>query len=352
MAEKYSDSDQYQEEVAAQYKERVVKFDSQEVVNALDELGFKIPIVDLQEASAGNVNATYLTPELVVKLNQDQSSHSYLANKIVSDKLGNTAPVVKVLVYDYFDKTPFEALVMERAKGKMFLETIFDMPEEERKSIFRQALRVVKQLHNIPFENFGEINSEQSFPTYTEFLNQQFSENLKVIREQNLVSEDHIDRIEKYVNQNIALFDNEQAVFVHTDLHMGNIIHEADKVTAVIDFDSALKAPKYRTLISLLGFIDNPSQFVEGTKDFNQYKGKNFYELYPVLKEELNDVFEDKQLLKKLNVLGVINGAYWMAQNWSESWNKEMANNLVNEEIANTPEQLDQSYYGKIFNHD
>jgi hypothetical protein len=58
---------------------------------------------------------------------------------------------------------------------------------------------------------------------------------------------------------------------------------KAGKLTALIDFDYSLKAPKIRALLSIIGFIDNPQQFVEGTKDFDRFKGKNFYHLLPIL---------------------------------------------------------------------
>ena len=144
---------------------------------------------------------------------------------------------------------------------------------------------------------------------------------------------------------------NTDLIFIHTDLHMGNILHEGNKLTAIIDFDSALRAPKMRALISLLGLIDNPSQFVEGTKDFPKYKGKSFYPFLPVLKESLSDVFSDQRLLKKLNLNGVSIGLMWIADNWSTDWNKEMIRNIVDSELANSEQDLRESYFGKIFAH-
>lgn len=48
------------------------------------------------------------------------------------------------------------------------------------------------------------------------------------------------------------------------------------ELTAVIDFDSTQSAPAYRILMSLIGVIDNPAQFVEGTPYFEPYQGKRF----------------------------------------------------------------------------
>ena len=40
---------------------------------------------------------------------------------IVSDKLSTKHPVVKVISYDFFEKTDYEILVMERVSGTLLL---------------------------------------------------------------------------------------------------------------------------------------------------------------------------------------------------------------------------------------
>ena len=115
---KYTESDKYQEEIQQQYKQRVVKFSPEEVIEVLRILDIpNLPTIDeIIEAKAGNVNATYITPNLVIKLNKNRQETDYLPNKIISDRFGNTEPVIKVLKYDNFEKTDFEVLVMEKSK--------------------------------------------------------------------------------------------------------------------------------------------------------------------------------------------------------------------------------------------
>jgi hypothetical protein len=148
--------------------------------------------------------------------------------------------------------------------------------------------------------------------------------------------------------KHIDIFDDEQSVFVHTDLHMGNILHDGRHLKAVIDFDSAQKAPKARTLISLLGLIDNPQQFVEGTDDFPKYKGKDFYNLLPILKSELSDVFADPLLIQKLNIIGLCEGLMWVAGDWSAGFNEQMIASMIREETPESEGELSLTYHGKI----
>ncbi len=349
-AQKYIDSDEYQNEIAQQYKERVSKFTREQVLDALQALSItNLPTIDeIVEAGAGNMNATYITNNLAIKLNQKNGHPDYLANKIVSDRFGTQLPVVNVLAYDNFEKTPFEVLVMERSKGTMLMDDILEMSEQEREIIFEQVLEVVKKLFEIQFSDFGwvTLDGRESSATYAEFLTKEFDKHISKIRTEKLCAPADIDKIEAYFKKYIAIFDSCESVFVHTDTHMGNILHEGTNLTALLDFDSSLKAPKVRALNSLLGFIDNPQQYVEGTKDFPKFKGKNFYHLLPILKSKFPEIFADSQLLRKLNLISIKEGVMWVSQNWSTTWNAEMIQGLIENELPEN--DLSQTYHGKI----
>lgn len=350
LTQKYFDTEEYQNEMAQQYKERVSKFSREQVLEVLKVLNMpNLPAInEIVEAGAGNVNATYLTADLVIKLNQRKGHPDYLANKIVSDRFSNQLPVARVLAYDNFEKTSFEVLVMERTKGNMLLEDIWEMSEEDRETLFQQTLDVLDKLFEIKFSNFGRVTFDglESYSTYAEFLSKEFDEHVSRIRAEKLCAPGDIDKIEAYFKKHVSIFDSGESVFVHTDTHMGNILHEGAKLTALIDFDSALKAPKVRVLNSLLGFIDNPQQYVEGTADFSKFKGKNFHHLLPILRSKFPEIFADPQLLRKLNIMGIKEGVMWVSQNWSANFNTEMIARLMGNELSS--DDLSQTYHGKI----
>lgn len=153
---KYTESDKYQEEIQQQYQKRVAKFSPEEVIEVLKLLDVpNIPVInEIIEAKAGNMNATYITPNLVIKMNKNQEEIDYLSNKIVSERLGNVSPVVKVIRYDDFKKTDFEVLVMEKSQGNMLMDDIFQMSEKELENLFKQILDVIDELFEIKFTKF------------------------------------------------------------------------------------------------------------------------------------------------------------------------------------------------------
>ncbi len=348
MTDTYTDSDEYQKEIAKEYEKRVLKYSTAEVSLILQKLGITVPASAITEAVVGNVNATYLAPEIVVKIHTNKSEPEYLANKVVSDALSSQYPVVRVRAYDFYEKTDYEVLVMERARGTLLLDDIFDLSATDLAHVFRQVLAVVRQMQTILFQDFGNVNSAQSYPTYTAYLTDAFTENMKQVREQQLCDEGELRSVEEYFFKHVSVFDSETSVFVHDDLHTGNILHDGDRLTAVIDFDHPLRAPPLRVLCTLLGFIDNPSQFVEGTKDFPLYKGKNFYSLLPILKDELRDIVADPLLLRKLNILFIHNGIDLIAANWSKGLNEHIMRMIMDAELVQSDEGLVKTYYGLV----
>lgn len=349
----YTESEAYQKEIAEQYKQRNLELTSTEVWGIMGKLGFDADADDIQLAEAGNMNATFLTSNYVVKASAKRDVVKYAANKIVSDSLPEEK-VVRVLSHDQFKATDYEVLVMERAPGSMWLKNMPSMSEAENRILFSQVLKTAIVCHSIEFtKKFGWVTDiyadeeENGFNTFRSQLEARLGAYLPKIRAQKDVDLEALKKIVFYVSERLSIFDNDEPSFVHRDLHMGNVMHQDGELTAVIDFDSTQSVPSYTALIPLTGLIDNPAQFVEGTDDYLAYKGRKFEYLYPELKRAFTKELEDPDLALKLNVLGVIEGLMWVSEDWSQDWNKEMVTNLANKE---TPSDGDvtTTYFGEI----
>lgn len=342
----YTESDEYQKEIANQYQKRTVSFELAEVVKVMKQLGFNVSKKDLSLAEGGNMNATFLTSDYVIKINNEKEPR-YLANTVVSENLSRKVSVVTVLKYDNRDETDYEVLVMERARGNLWQDTITEQDDETRKKLFCQVLEVINKASTLKSDRFGSVSDPQEF-SYSILLEGELREYGQIIKDKKLANSEDINHITSYVKRHLAVFENETPVLVHQDLHMGNVLHDKVSVTAVIDWDGASYLPKFLGLVPLLGLINDPGQFVEGTPDYPRFKGRQFLDLLPMLKSELSDVFIDKDLMLKLNVVSVVLGLMWVSQDWSKEWNKEMIENLVKNETPNDLLKLKSSYYGKL----
>ncbi len=349
----YTESEAYQKEIATQYKERNLALAPKDVVDILGKLGFEVDETDVKEAEVGNMNATFITSEYVLKVSNNTESITYSANKIVSDALPDEK-VVRVVAHDVRQHSEYEVLVMEKAPGSTWLTQMPLMSEKENKELFAQVLQVASLCRSIHVtDTFGSVteimtdSAKNGFSTFRLRLEARLNAYVQKIKKQEDIDQNAVAKVVSYVQKHLYVFDDDVAHFVHNDLHMGNVMHENGNLTAVIDWDMAQSAPTYTGLIPLIGLIDNPAQFVEGTPDYLSYRGRKFEYLYPELKQAFAEEFEDPQLAEKLNVLGAIEGLMWISENWSGEWNKEMIKNLASKE---TPENGDISntYYGEI----
>ena len=350
----YTETEKYQKEIAEQYKQRNLQLTSQEVQEILKTLGFDVVAGNVQEAEAGNMNATFLTTNYAVKVSNEKDYVKYAANTLVSEALPNDK-VVRVLAHDKFEKTKYEVLVMERVEGQIWLKDMPTMSEQENVSLFSQVLEVAKACSTIKFTTkFGWVtdiyadSEKNGFDTFENQLKARLNAYLPKIRTQKGIDLEAVETITNYVTERLPLFTDDSASFVHRDLHMGNVIHKDKELTAVIDFDSVQSVPFYAALIPLIGLIDKPSQFVEGTDDYQSYKGKQFQYLYPMLREAFQNELQESQIGLKLNVLGIIDGLMWVSDDWSAEWNKEMIFNLSTKEIPKNDNDLRDTYYGAI----
>jgi hypothetical protein len=349
----YSESDEYQSEIAAQYQKRTLQLPLTVVQEIMHRLGFIVPLEDIQLCDTGNMNATFITPDYVVKLSSNPETKRYLTNKLVSERLPDKK-VVRVLMHDHFSASDYEVLVMEKASGHSWQRHMSTMSEEANKELFREVLEVVAACKALGVPNkFGWVTDSLSGTDKTEFNN--YSERLRVrlhtyvsdIRKMEYLDQEAVEKIVAYVENYLDLFNDDVACFVHSDLHMGNVMHEEGRMTAVIDWDSTHPVPAYVGLMPLVGLIDNPAQFVEGTPYYNEYKGKKFEYLYPLLKIAYLEELQDPQLVRKLNVLGIIENLMWVSGEWSKEWNQEKIAQLTSEELAETDEKLAETYFGK-----
>lgn len=348
---KYEDIPEYQAEIAAQYKTRNLQVEPTRVRDVLSALGLDVKLSDIIAAEGGNMNATFLAGEYVVKLNQNPRETKFAANTIVSDALPKSK-VVQTVLHDHYKISEYEVLVMKRAPGEMWLKKMCVMTEGQNKTLFASVLDVVNECRTIQYtDKFGYVTDiaqdpgKNGFDTFAKQLAKRLDSYVRKLQQLSYVDQEQVGKIDNYIRANLHLFENDVPSFVHTDLHMGNIMHEDGELTAVIDFDSSQFAPAYRVLMSLIGTVDNPAQYVEGTSLYENYKGRKFEYFYSVIKEKLPDLLEEENLGLKLNILGIIEGLMWASEEWSKQWTKETVKKLVDKEVVESNDYSSTYYF-------
>jgi len=236
-----------------------------------------------------------------------------------------------VVDYDAYTRTSFEILIMKKAKGTLWMNTIVQQSPEERKEIFRQTMQCLKEIFSITFEDFGEPYGT-SYSNIGDLLLEYFYHHLKKIKEHLVWNEENMKKIKTFIEEHLYLFEEDESVLVHNDIHMGNIIHDGDKLVAIIDFDGASKGVPLQCFVSVFGLIFNPKQFVEGTEYFERYQSRKFLELFNILVEVFPEYFGDQTIektIEKMNVLFILENTFWISDGWGEELNRKLTTDIL-----------------------
>lgn len=342
-------NDEYHKTLADRYQQRKLSLSADQISQLAKDMGFVIEQAEIVKSTGGNVSGTFLSKNYAIKIQNNQQRHEFLANKMVSDALADTVPVVEVLAYDWFHKTDYELLIMRRGKGRLLLDDFYALTDNQQRALFGQILDIAKAVSELKCEDFGEIRLNHGFASFKECLLHEFGKHVEIILKEKLCEAHDINTVSGYVNKHINVFDDDVESFInHTDLHTGNALYVDGKISVLFDFDGCIKGPKYLSLPKIIGAIDEPSQFVEGTKYFERYRGKKFNNLYRALREKMSDVLSTPNLIRKLNLYGIIESMRWISENWSDEWNKNQIRKLLTEELAENERMLAKGYYGKI----
>src|SRR3989338_4665100 len=165
-------------------------------------------------------------------------------------------PVPDILVVDdSLEHAPFAFSLMSKMPGM----TIDKVPDAH--SLFRDAGKMLAQLHTITFPSFGWIIAEEispSFPTWREFAEYDIALKIEKVRH-------HIPtvaaKLGAFFQEHIHLLDlSTPPCLVHKDYHASHILTDGKKITGIIDVEWAIAGHHENdfTKINLLNFAQHP----------------------------------------------------------------------------------------------
>lgn len=284
-------------------------------------------------------------------------------NKVISDRTKDrpNSPVVRVLDYDFKERTPYEILVMERAAGVPALQDLHQMSLEQVTSLFRQVIVEIRNIcEQVTFDSYGDLNDDGGmrgtvgdFSTCSAFLLNGLENSVRKIREAGTLEEEDLQKLEAHVKKYVHVFDiNEQRpVFANADTVWGNVLHEGDRLTALIDFDWSVRGPPSFWLPSLLCGIYHPASGMMPSEMelFPHLRGLRLPSLLSILRTELPNVMSDPHLVRKLNVYSVTIQLQFIASSPELAAGiKPFVRQTILRELAETEDELLDTMYGRI----
>ncbi len=251
------------------------------------------------EVNESNNNAVYIVENTVIKIHNKEESRLQFENKVLGN-LTELSIVPKVQFFESLsvDWKSYEVLWMELIHGSSLQHYWKNYSSDVKLDVVTKIISGLKQIHTLDQKHFGKIGNGFGDPkSYLGFLTEKFAMDYEKAMKNHFIEWWELRNLSEVFYKNSWIFNSEKSVFVHNDIWYKNILANPLGFIAIIDFESAIFAPKQIELFRLLHHKFSARQYLEsGSQDYTEME---FLDLllsqielqYP----ELKDSFQEKE---------------------------------------------------------
>lgn len=198
-------------------------------------------------ATSGVSNVCFLVnAALVIRFNTFDTAVPKFENERVAYNLlaGSGLPVPSVVVLDTSRRiVPYDFIVLTRLPGTNVAESWRELIPTQIDDLAWEAGRSLARLHAIMLPAFGKLREQAAprFHTWPDYFHDYAHRYLREAARYGLLDEPLRTRLEDVLHRADGLLARiTQGVLIHSDYHYENILHEAGRLTGILDFEWAL----------------------------------------------------------------------------------------------------------------
>jgi len=142
----------------------------------------------------------------------------------------------------------YKFIIYRFVEGEVLWNIWQNMPQEERIPIIKELACIVRDIHSVEYDGFGEIEDIESvsrIASYKESIFSWIQELKEKIIEQEALPLELVEKAEKFIQDNIDNISYKpKPTLVHNDIHQANIVVKKDKqgtykIQAIVDWEWA-----------------------------------------------------------------------------------------------------------------
>lgn len=196
-----------------------------------DELGWVNPVYF--------VNSKYVIRFNARDINLPKIQREAVAFKIIRD---HRIPVPDfVLIDESKTISNYDYMITKIISGENIEHSWNKLSKEQRYSLSFQAGTILRKIHSIRSNSFGDLANNSPLPQVTkwsEYLDCKLRFHLDEARDLKLFEDDTIKAIWSNFKSLVSLIDQVTIPsFVHVDFHFGNMLYDGDSIKSVLDFE-------------------------------------------------------------------------------------------------------------------
>ncbi len=276
----------------------------EELIRAICERE-KIPAGDIRLLTGGQVNLVYAVDRrFVVRVGQREDAFQRLQHEThLLQSLEGRIPVAKVYAFGTHEGRVYQ--IQEFRPGVKLYSVWKDLTPSAQDHIAAEVAQALRTLHGMNFAQFGRgYGGAPFYKQWPDFLLAKFQQTLYEIETLGIrMVPGIVEAAQEYFLAHRQVLEGGVPTLLHGDLTLTNMLVDGGRLSAILDFEYALQAPRDYELWTLEAFCLYPNDYAEeGNEVFCSADFANFCVL---MRKHYPEVFETPHLRERLNLYQV-----------------------------------------------
>ena len=195
-------------------------------------------------------------------------------------------------------------MLLHRSPGESLTRRWLAEPSPRvREWLLAQWIEILRALHTERYDACGELTGAADVEPvrWPAFIGGRIERRVAALRALPAADAGLLAAAEAFSTARLAALELADPRLVHWDLHWGNVLAEGSRITAMLDFESALAAPVDLELDQVYRFLRWPALFVEGDLAARA-RPEAFAEVWPALRRGYPELFAAPRLAERLSL--------------------------------------------------
>lgn len=260
---------------------------------------------EIRPLSGGQVNQVFLVDhQFILRIGGREDAFMRLERETdLLRRLAGRVPVPPVLAFGQQDEMVYQ--IQQFVPGQKLYRVWKELTPGEQETIVVELAEAMKVIHSLPAPSFGYDRPDQPpYNSWSSFLSAKFNRTLEEIRAYGIrMVPGILELAGEYFDEHRHVLEDGQPTLVHGDLTMVNVLVERGHVSAILDFEYSLHAPRDYELFDLELFCLYPNDYAE--EDWEIFCAADFGQFFQLLRKHYPALFEIPDLRERVDLYQV-----------------------------------------------
>lgn len=252
--------------------------------------------------SGGQVNSVFLVDDqYVVRIGARQDAYQRLSRETeVLKSLAGVIPVPRVYAFGQMDGLTYQ--VQQYLPGQKLIDIWRSLRPRAQEKIIAELAEYLKILHHKNLTYFGHGHADTpKYESWSSFLADQFKQTCEEIHALKIrMAPGFPELAADYFDAHRDALQDGAPVQVHGDLTPVNVLVNQGKISAILDFEYGMQAPKDYELWAMEAFCLYPNDYAEEGGEV--FCAADLASIFQYLKKYYAEIFETPHLRERVNL--------------------------------------------------